>query len=46
VGVLTEAKRAGLIGHVRTVLDDLITRAGFWIGADLRARVLAELDEE
>ena len=46
LGVLAEAKRAGLVDQVRPVLDDLITQAGFWIGADLRAQVIAELGEE
>ena len=45
LGVLAEAKRAGLIERVKPVLDDLIERAGFWIGSDLRAKVLAELNE-
>lgn len=46
LGVLVEAQRAGLIERVKPVLDDLITRAGFWIGADLYAKVLAELSED
>jgi hypothetical protein len=45
LGMLAEAKRAGLIERVKPVLDDLIGRAGFWIGADLHAKVLTELGE-
>ena len=32
LGVLADAKRAGLIDAVKPVLDDLIQRARFWIG--------------
>lgn len=45
LGMLAEAKRIGLIERVKPVLNDLIGRAGFWIGADLHAKVLAELGE-
>lgn len=45
LGMLAEAKRMGLVERVKPVLDDLITRAGFWIGAELHAKVLAELGE-
>jgi predicted nucleic acid-binding protein len=46
LGILVEAQRAGLIERVKPVLDNLIARAGFWIGADLYAKVLAELSED
>ena len=46
LGVLVEAQRAGLVERVKPVLDDLIARAGFWIGADLYTKVLAEVAEE
>jgi uncharacterized protein len=45
LGVLAEAKRAGLIERAEPVLDDLIQRARFWIAPDLYARVLRELGE-
>ncbi len=45
LGVLAEAKRAQLLARIQPVLDDLISRAGFWIGADLYAKVLAEVGE-
>jgi predicted nucleic acid-binding protein len=45
LGVLAEAKGSGLIERVRPILDDLIQRAGFWIGADLYDQVLTELNE-
>lgn len=46
LGVLVEATQAGLIETVKPLLDDLRQRAGFWIGADLYAKVLAELGED
>jgi len=46
LGILVEAQRAGLVERVKPVLDDLIARAGFWIGADLYAKVLAEVGED
>jgi predicted nucleic acid-binding protein len=45
LGVLAEAKRAGLIELVRPALDELIQNARFWIGPDLYRDVLAELGE-
>ena len=45
LGVLADAKRSGLIENVKPLLDELIGHARFWIGADLYARVLAEMDE-
>jgi predicted nucleic acid-binding protein len=40
LGVLLESKRASLIGNVRSVMDELIEIAGFWVDADLYRRVL------
>jgi hypothetical protein len=45
LGVLVEAKRRGLIVLVKPILDALITKAGFWVGRDLYARVLVEVGE-
>lgn len=45
LGVLAEAKRAGLIERVKPVIEDLRERAGFWISAELVAQVLGDLDE-
>lgn len=45
IGVLADAKRAGLIDLVRPVLDALIERARFWVGPELYRAVLVELGE-
>ena len=45
LGVLADAKRAGLIDLVKPVLDDLMQHARFWIGPELYEAVLAELGE-
>jgi predicted nucleic acid-binding protein len=45
LGVLAEAKARGLIPDCKSVLDDMIRVAGFWIGDDLRARYLESLNE-
>jgi predicted nucleic acid-binding protein len=45
LGVLADAKRAGLIESVRPILDDLIEKARFWISQDLYREVLAQLGE-
>jgi uncharacterized protein len=45
LGVLAEAKRAGLIERVKPVIEDLQERAGFWISAELVSQVLSDLDE-
>lgn len=45
LGVLAEAKRAGLIERAKPVIEDLQERAGFWISAELVAQVLSDLDE-
>ncbi|MEO8351111.1 MAG: DUF3368 domain-containing protein [Chthoniobacteraceae bacterium] len=45
LAVLIEAKQRGLIPELRPLLDDLILGARFWIGADLRQRVLRRAGE-
>lgn len=45
LGVLIEAKRRAILVAVRPVLDDLITRSGFYISAPLYRRVLEEAGE-
>ncbi len=45
LGVLARAKTRGLIPKCQPVLDDMIRIAGFWIGGELRARYLRELNE-
>jgi predicted nucleic acid-binding protein len=42
---LAEAKRAGLIERVKTVIEDLQEQAGFWVSADLVQQVLIDLGE-
>lgn len=45
LGVLTLARRTGLVPAIRPVLDDLIHRAGFRIGTDLYELVLRQEGE-
>ena len=45
LGVVTQAKRAGVIEAAKPVIDELMRVARFWIGPTLYAEVLAELDE-
>lgn len=45
LGVLLQAKRAGLVTEVKVVLDELQTRAGFWISRDLYTRILQQAGE-
>jgi uncharacterized protein len=45
LGVLANAKKAGLIDCAKPVLDELIGKAGFWIGSDLYREFLEELNE-
>jgi predicted nucleic acid-binding protein len=40
LGVLLEAKQAGLIPAVKPLVDDLIAKAGFWIGQELYEHLL------
>jgi predicted nucleic acid-binding protein len=46
LGVLVQAKQAGLIVRGKPILDDLIQVARFWIGPDLYSSVLSQLGEE
>jgi predicted nucleic acid-binding protein len=40
VGMLAEAKHNGLISAIRPIMNDLIGKAGFWIGQELYDRIL------
>jgi predicted nucleic acid-binding protein len=46
LGVLAEAKARKLVDACGPILDELITRANFWISDDLRRRYLHRLNEE
>ena len=45
LGVLIEAKQKGHLQAVKPVLDDLVTKAGFWVSPQLYARVLQTAGE-
>lgn len=45
LGILIEAKAAGILPLVRPILDALTTKAGFWISPMLLAKVLASAGE-
>ena len=45
LGVLIEAKHKGFISNVKPILDNLITKAGFWVSNQLYIRVLREAKE-
>lgn len=45
LGCLIEAKQRGLVLAVQPILDDLIEKAGFWVGQALYERVLQVADE-
>ncbi len=45
LGVLVEAKHKALIPDLKPILDDLITRAGFWVSVQLYERVLQAVGE-
>ena len=45
LGALLEAKHRGLVSSVKPILDDLVTKAGFWITSDLYDRVLRAVGE-
>ncbi|CAG0947769.1 hypothetical protein ANRL1_04525 [Anaerolineae bacterium] len=45
MGALIEAKQGGLISSVKSVVDDLIEKAGFWISHDLYEHVLQSAGE-
>ena len=44
-GILAEAKKRQIIPACAPLLDDMIARAGFWIGARLRSDYLKALGE-
>ena len=46
MGILMEAKHKGIIDSVKPVVDDLITKAGFWVSNGLHLKVLREAGEE
>jgi uncharacterized protein len=45
LGVIIESKQKGLLSSTKEVLDDLITKAGFWIGQELYDSVLKAAGE-
>ena len=45
LGVLVEAKHQGLVSAIKPILDDLIEKAGFWVGQELYDRVLQSTRE-
>ena len=45
LGILIQAKNAGLLPEVSPLLDRLESQAGFWIAPTLRQRVLALVNE-
>ncbi len=45
LGVLIKAKEKGIIEKVEPILNELINKAGFWIGDKLKERVLKEVNE-
>ena len=46
LGALIEAKHRGFIPEIKSLLDDLIVKAGFWISRELYTRALQEAGEE
>lgn len=46
LGVLKLSKREGLVSAIAPLLDKLETQAGFWVGGELRDRVLREAGEK
>ena len=45
LGVLARARPLGLIPKCQPILDEMIRRANFWIGDDLRTQYLRDLEE-
>lgn len=45
LGILAEAKERGLVHDCKTILDEMMQRAGFWIGERLYAQFLSAVDE-
>lgn len=46
LGVLIHAKRRGLVQNVRPILQDLASKAGFWMSRELHAKVLQAAGED
>lgn len=45
LGILVEAKKKGEIASVKTVLDTMMSEAGFWVSKELYNRVLHQAGE-
>jgi len=45
LGVLIEAKHKGYVPEIKPLLDDLMVKAGFWIGDQLYTRILQAVGE-
>ncbi len=45
LGVLNEAKQQGYLSAVKPLLEDLVSKAGFWVSPRLYARVLQAAGE-
>jgi predicted nucleic acid-binding protein len=45
LGILVEAKHKGIVDEVKPVMDNLMTKAGFWIAPELYKRVLQTVGE-
>ena len=45
LGILIQAKHAGLLSAIEPVVNELESKAGFWIASSLRHRVLDLVDE-
>lgn len=45
LGILIQAKNAGLLSAIGPVVNELESKAGFWIASSLRQRVLNLVDE-
>jgi predicted nucleic acid-binding protein len=45
LGILIRAKQSGAVESMRLEIDKLRRHAGFFVGSDLEARVLAMVDE-
>lgn len=45
IGILIQAKRLGLIPDVKSLMDDLINQAGYWIDKQLYNYVLQQVGE-
>src|SRR3972149_11509743 len=44
MGILMEAKHKGIIDSVKPVVDDLITKAGFWVSNGLYQKYFGKLE--